>query len=302
MGWNRVLATAIASVLAGCVSNDPLVANRTGDQSSAYTVAGHGDPAIVFVSGAGESRLSWSPVFLALATDATVFAYDRPGAGSNPNVPNAFTPDEDGLTSTEEAVEHLRGLLADAGVAPPYVLVGHSLGGSYVLKFAQLHPDDVAGVVMIDARVPALQAQCFIEAPDYPELCRPVALSAAVPAYVRAEIDGNLATETSGPAPEDLGDLPIAFIAAAQTTPRRTPRPAELAEMDPDVAERLRAASPGVFARIGEGFKTAQRNYAEAAANGRFIEVEDAGHHVHQDQPQLVIDEIRALLERIRTE
>jgi pimeloyl-ACP methyl ester carboxylesterase len=72
--------------------------------------------------------------------------------------------------------------------------------------------------------------------------------------------------------------------------------------MAPEVAERLRAAPPDVFARIGSGFKTAQRNYAEGAANGRFVEADDSGHHVHQDRPQLVIEETRAMLDRIRTE
>jgi pimeloyl-ACP methyl ester carboxylesterase len=72
--------------------------------------------------------------------------------------------------------------------------------------------------------------------------------------------------------------------------------------MSPEVAERLRAAPPDVFARIGSGFKAAQRNYAEAAVNGRFVEANDSGHHVHQDRPQLVIGEIRAMLDRIRTE
>jgi pimeloyl-ACP methyl ester carboxylesterase len=139
LGWNHIFAATYAALLAGCTPDDPLIA-PAGQPSSAYTVAGHGSPAIVFVSGAGESRLSWSSVFLALSTDTTVFAYDRPGAVSNPKTPGGFTPDEDGLTSTEEAVRHLRELLAEARTPPPYVLVGHSLGGSYVLKYVQLHP------------------------------------------------------------------------------------------------------------------------------------------------------------------
>jgi pimeloyl-ACP methyl ester carboxylesterase len=291
-----IAAAAFAALAAGAAEAQlqPDVQGAR-ERASLYTVAGQGSPAIVFEAGAGESRLTWAPVFLALSTDATVFAYDRPGSQSNPDVSNPYEPDEDGLTSPEEAVDHLRGLLADAGLAPPYVLVAHSLGGGYVLKFAQLHPDEVAGIVMVDARVPTIDAVCREALPDYPQLCGTSTGSlAAAPAYVRAEIGGQAQWEVEGPAAGDLGDTPITMIAATVTP---LPPPEQLARM----AEAARAIPNEARVRDADAFRTALRDYAEAADDGRYVEATGAGHYVHRDQPQLVIDEIRTMLARVRT-
>jgi pimeloyl-ACP methyl ester carboxylesterase len=254
---------------------------------------------VVFEAGAGESRLTWSPVFLALATDTKVFAYDRPGSMSNSTIANPYTPDEDGLTSPVEAVAYLRGLLADAGLRPPYVLVAHSLGGGYALKFAQLYPEEVAGVIMVDARVPTVEATCRAMLSDYPALCEPTPMSvlASAPAYVRAEIAGLAPWEAGGPRAESLGDMPISFIAATEIP---APPPEQSAQTSRDRASPIRSIPAEARARDAEAFRIAQRDYAEAAAGGRYVEATGAGHYVHQQQPQLVIDEVRALLVRVR--
>jgi pimeloyl-ACP methyl ester carboxylesterase len=81
-----------------------------------------------------------------VARDATVFAYNRPGYG---NSEAADTP-RDGLTIVDE----LRRVLRYKGLRPPYVLVGHSLGGLYMQLFARKYPEEVKGLVLIDALYP----------------------------------------------------------------------------------------------------------------------------------------------------
>ena len=111
-----------------------------------YASAGAGAPAIVLVNGAGGPLLGWGAVFHALAADATVFAYNRPGVGRSapPTAP------QDGRA----VVAALRVVLAAAAVPPPYLLVGHSLGGLHVNLFARLHPGETAGVVFLEASHP----------------------------------------------------------------------------------------------------------------------------------------------------
>ena len=74
---------------------------------------------------------------------ARVLSYDRAGLGwSDP----ATQP-----RTLANIVEELRSLLHAAGVAPPYILVGHSFGGLVVRYFAAQHPEEVAGILLVDA-------------------------------------------------------------------------------------------------------------------------------------------------------
>ncbi len=85
---------------------------------------------------------TWEGLMPDLATLGGVCAYDRANTGASDGVE---TP-----RSLSEAVTDLRALLVSAGVAPPYVLVGHSFGGLLVRLYAAIHPDEVAGIVLVD--------------------------------------------------------------------------------------------------------------------------------------------------------
>ncbi|MGW0802375.1 alpha/beta fold hydrolase [Nonomuraea sp. NPDC002799] len=105
--------------------------------------SGAGGPAVVILPGASAVGLDYLNIHDRVAEFTTCVVYDRGGTGwSDP----AGLPRSAGDVATE-----LRELLGAAGVAGPYVLVGHSLGGAYARRFAQLFPEDVAGIVMLDA-------------------------------------------------------------------------------------------------------------------------------------------------------
>jgi len=82
----------------------------------------------------------------AVSPAATVFAYNRPGYGHS----EATGAPRDGAT----IVEQLRSTLRQKGLAPPYVLVGHSMGGLYMQLFARRYPEEVKGLVLVDALYP----------------------------------------------------------------------------------------------------------------------------------------------------
>jgi pimeloyl-ACP methyl ester carboxylesterase len=103
---------------------------------------GDGEPTVVFDAGLPGSVLSWHHVLPDLARLVRAVAYDRAGLGWSDPGPEPRT--------AERIVEELRRLLDRAGIAPPHILVGHSFGGLTTRLFAALHPEEVAGLVLVD--------------------------------------------------------------------------------------------------------------------------------------------------------
>ncbi|MGD9933051.1 MAG: alpha/beta fold hydrolase [Dehalococcoidia bacterium] len=118
-----------------------------GDHRLHIHCTGAGSPTVVLEPGLGEpSSMMAGWIAPAVATRTRVCVYDRAGRGwSEP----AASP-EDGVA----VATSLHALLERAGEQGPYVLAGHSAGGIYVLNFAHLYPDDVAGVVLLDSMHP----------------------------------------------------------------------------------------------------------------------------------------------------
>lgn len=109
-------------------------------------VAGAGQPVIVLEAGLGADMSTWRDVFPGAAAISKVFAYSRPGYGRSDAA--------DSPRTGRVVVEELREVLAAERLAPPYVIVGHSLGGLYMQLFARTHPAEVAGMVLVDSTHP----------------------------------------------------------------------------------------------------------------------------------------------------
>jgi pimeloyl-ACP methyl ester carboxylesterase len=101
-----------------------------------------GRPTVVFESGLGTPLENWNSVQREIAVLTATVSYDRAGLGGSgksavaPTIPNI--------------VAELRTLLQKTGARPPYVLVGHSLGGAVIRLFAAQYPSEVAGLVFVD--------------------------------------------------------------------------------------------------------------------------------------------------------
>jgi pimeloyl-ACP methyl ester carboxylesterase len=134
-----------AALVAGCSSRVPArVATVDGRQVELATAGTGGAATVVFEAGLGDDWTHWDRVASEIAAHARIFAYSRPGYGASSP---ASTPRD-----PKQIVEELRALLAAEGYAPPYLLVGHSMGGAYMELFAKAHPDEVVGVVLVDPR------------------------------------------------------------------------------------------------------------------------------------------------------
>jgi len=116
--------------------------HTAGDHPLYLHRAGTGEPAVVFLPGGGMFGLGYFNVHMRVAEFTTSVVYDRAGTGWSDAV--SFP------RSAEDVVQELRELLRVARLSGPYLLVGHSLGGLYARRFAQLFPADVAALLLLD--------------------------------------------------------------------------------------------------------------------------------------------------------
>lgn len=116
--------------------------------SIAYSLtdANTSSPTVIFQSGFGDDRSVWNGVTDRLKGSSTLFTYDRPGMGESLPIDNSRSPCA--------IASELHTLLESSGVKPPYILVGHSLGGLYQYVYAKMYPDEVSGMVLIDPTHP----------------------------------------------------------------------------------------------------------------------------------------------------
>ena len=112
-----------------------------GRRLNTYCV-GTGSPVVVFDAGLGNWSQVWGLVQPVIANRTETCAYDRAGLG--------FSDPANREGSSANIVDDLQRLLVAASVKPPYVLVGHSYGGMSMRLFADLHFDEIAGMVLVD--------------------------------------------------------------------------------------------------------------------------------------------------------
>jgi len=259
---------------------------------------GSGRPTVVFDAGLADSWVAWEPVLPSLARTTRVCAYDRAGVAWSEPGPLPRT--------SRQAVLELHALLERAGIEPPIVLVGHSLGGFNVRLYAAEHPAEVAGLVLVDAthedlmsRSPAAvreQQDAAIE-----QLCR---------AAEFAERGGRLLPV--------VPDLPLSVASRAAWHRARCEEFRATAES----ADQLRRADrsltvplvvvtgarsvargAGPRARRAEVialWDTLQAELARLSPQGTRMIAPRSGHYVQRDEPEIVIDAVRQVVERVR--
>lgn len=103
-------------------------------------------PTVVFENGLGGKFDWWAKIYPEIAKTHASFAYNRPGYGKSSNF--------EGIHDGSNSVEMLREILKAKNILPPYILVGHSLGGLYFQLWIRKYPEEVAGLVLVDSTHP----------------------------------------------------------------------------------------------------------------------------------------------------
>lgn len=119
------------------------VIGKIDDRQLHGQLTGDDGPVVILDAGMGETSACWSGIQPDIAAFARVFVYDRAGLGRSDPAP---TP-----RSCKDIISDLRYLLSMADLHPPYILVAHSWSGINARYFANEYPDEIAGMILIDA-------------------------------------------------------------------------------------------------------------------------------------------------------
>lgn len=272
-----------------------------GGRSIFLECHGSEGPTVVLVSGYRDTSQIWttdlghrSPprtmVMPAVAEFARVCAYDRPGTATS-------LGDDDMISRSDaisqprtlpEVVEELHALVHAAGIETPFVLAAHSLGGAVARLYASTWPDDVAGMVLVDAYSE------FIE-----ELVTPAQWQSLV------AFNAGLGTDTVVPIPGygDLETIPYGSAnAALREVIERTPLPPmPLAVLAHGLPFEIDEPPDGFTAdTLDDALTQANRRLATLVPNARYFTGAESGHYIQQDQPELVTEAIRQVVTGVR--
>jgi pimeloyl-ACP methyl ester carboxylesterase len=217
-----------------------------------YVTAGTGPATVVLVNGSGGPIEGWHKVFGPISGFSRVFAYNRAGIGgsSRPAVPQVGT----------HMVASLRAVLHAAGVQPPYVLVGHSLGGLIVNLFARLHPSEVSTAILLEATaVEDIAALARYE--SYLQRLARVVLEKLLPSASNAESRHAVSTALELQAAPNFPPIPLvvvtggkpamAWATAAEALAARAKHQHEMLAMSP-FGRQVIAAGSGHFPQFSE--------------------------------------------------
>src|SRR5262245_22662472 len=144
-GWlvlPAVAATVALALAAGRLGGEVPRRVDVGGRHVRVLVTGSGPATVVLEAGMHGGVNDWSRVQTDLSRHARVFSYDRAGFGGSDVAPKP--------RHARQIAAELQAALTASGLGPPYVLVGHSYGGPLLRVFAHAHPEDVAGLVLVD--------------------------------------------------------------------------------------------------------------------------------------------------------
>lgn len=257
---------------------------------------GEGDgPAVIFEAGLSQytANTTLRAAQDAIASFARVCTYDRAGMGWSDPAPEGW--------SYPDRVEDLRALLKAAGIDGPYVLVAHSMGGLLVRAYAAAHPDQVAGLVLVDAtsernlpEIDAARETTLSQIDATLAVSRPGVPVIGMPAGTSAEVQMAFT-------PEVLRGVKAEFEALGRLGPATLPpgEPGALGDRPLIVIRRGRTMSPPSEADLNH--RQGQEDLAALSSNSVLIVAENSGHTIPLDEPQVVADAVRRLLDALKS-
>jgi len=259
---------------------------------------GQGSPTVVMEAGGGGNVLHWMLVQPAIGRSTRVCAYDRAGMGWSEPGPLPRTP--------QRIVAELHTLLANAGIPGPYILVGHSIGGKYVRLYASQYPQDVAGMVLVDARHEEADA-AMTPAMRADDRSRVQTEQRITQVFRRLGLVRLLA---SGPADIPAATRRMIGVLASQSQALATQWDEYTVWADADPA--LRAAPPlgqlplivlssELTAERDPILRATMRTQAGLSSNSRLVIATNSGHGIQIDQPTFVIDAVQQVITAART-
>lgn len=261
--------------LPGCMLAAVVAAGAPAGRANVHLrmrVEGSGPLTVIFESGLGDTLGVWDAVQPRVAAGCVrTLAYNRAGYGGS-----------DIAETTRDAVNivaELRAALARRDIRPPYLLVGHSLGGLYMQYFARNYPREVAGLVLVDSsywnqRLPLYPNAPAIAAADPPDGVLPAGSSRSIvlfmPWIMRREILGSAAADAEVHASPPAAGLPTIVLSSTR---------------------RLKGETAAAQAREVRF----QDDLAREFPGSQHLRVPRSAHYIQRDRPDVVVAAVRRL-------
>lgn len=258
-----VVGTAWAglSIWLGISANAVLpVLADAGGHDLRMLARGEGKPVVVLEQFGSGPLEPWSKIQNRVAEFATVVAYEHAGGAASGLGP----PPRDAKTIAKE----LRSALKSMDLQPPFVMVGHSFGGPYIRVFAGEYPDDVAGLVLVD---PSSEEFFRWLRREHPEINRVSAKDRRDQTELGMNWQSFGQAEAAG-----IPQMPTIVITGA----RQKDNPTALQLMPRWIA--------------------AHRNWVALLPEGQHLISTNSGHAIPFEEPEIVVNAIRTLVERLR--
>ena len=280
------------------------------------TIQGEGGPTVVMDAGLAHVSAVWNLVQPHVAAFTRVCTVDRAGHAWSEHGPLPRT--------SRQICQELHALLVNAGVEGPYVLVGHSFGGLNMYLYASLYPDEVAGLVLLDALSRDINLHTprefgyfiVINRLKYRLFWRLTRLGVArlylqlkgvdaaqdfivyLPTEQRYATIAGYLRRTFAAAAGESASLRVSVEQARLAAPLRDIPLMVVAHGIPEMfAGHM---SPGEAARAEQRWQQMQAELAQLSPSGTYMIAEKSGHKIHIDQPELVVDVIRQVVEVAR--
>ena len=246
-----------------------------------YAKDGEGRPIIVFINGLNsEMDYSWNKVYGEAKKLGTVFVYNRFGVGVSDKADEPQTG--------AKIVATLQELLRKNNLNPPYILVGHSIGGLYANLFGRLYPQEVSGAILIDSHNPDQEKilrdtfpgvrMWALEVIAWPFWNIYLAIYGAFHPNKYSESAAYDETvsqlKRAGPFP----DIPLTVISAGKVAP--------------------------LFSKLllSKAYRQAEKKYhhdlVTLSPQGKLVIAENSDHFVQNDEPMIVIREIHEIADK----
>jgi len=240
-----------------------------GDRRLWIACRGDGNPTVILEAGINTGSSIWQFVLPGVAATTRVCAYDRAGIGRSSTTPRP--------RDSQQAVDDLHGLLVTAGIPGPYVFVAHSFGGLNVRYYQSQYPQDVLGMVLVDTvHEDRFAATAKILTPEQE---REFEMGRSGAPNNPSELSYYRSSDLVRRFAHDLPDIPITVIARGR-------------------AERWPPGYP--TEALERVWRDLQQDLAARAPQGRFLIAEQANHNIPGEQPQMIVDATRSMINQIR--
>jgi pimeloyl-ACP methyl ester carboxylesterase len=269
-----------------------------GGRSLHLECRGSGSPTVILEAGFRTRADLWmddliqpeaprTMVLPGVAQFTRVCAYDRPGTATVSD--GELLPSRSDAVpmprTAQDAVSDLHALLEEAAVPGPYVLVGHSYGGLFVRLYAATYPDEVVGMVLVDAFSETLRDEMTTEQwRAYDEIFQPVPAELADYSDLEfTDLDASLDQMLDAAAVSPLRSIPLVVMSRGQVMAM----PADL---------------PGGLsgALLEAAWQSAQEGLAGLLPDARHVIATESEHYIQLQQPELVIDAVRDVVDAVR--